>query len=109
LFHEGVDISNEIGTPIHATANGVVAFCGTKDYYGNVVVLSHPASGYKTIFGHLKKAAVFEGQVVKRGDVIGYLGNTGRSTGPHVHYEVHRLNDMVNPLDYVLPTDTMVD
>jgi murein DD-endopeptidase MepM/ murein hydrolase activator NlpD len=74
-----------------------------------MVMLSHPASGFKTIFGHMKKYVVSEGQAVHRGDLIGYLGNSGRSTGPHVHYEIHKLSDIVNPLDYVLPSDTMID
>ena len=109
VFHEGIDISNQIGTPIRSTAEGVVSFVGYKDYFGNLVQISHPASGFKTMFGHLKKAAVVEGQVVRRGEVIGYLGNSGRSTGPHLHYEIHRLNDIVNPLDFILPSDTMID
>jgi hypothetical protein len=109
LFHEGIDISNGIGTPIHATADGVISSVGYKDYFGNVVTVMHPASGYKTVFAHLEKAAVVEGQAVKRGDLIGYLGNSGRSTGPHLHYEIHKLDNIVNPSDYILPTDTMVD
>lgn len=109
VFHEGVDISNTIGTPIRSTADGVVSYVGYKDYFGNVIMVMHPASGFKTIFGHLSKTGVVEGQAVKRGDIIGYLGNSGRSTGPHLHYEIHKLGDMVNPIDYVLPTDTMVD
>jgi murein DD-endopeptidase MepM/ murein hydrolase activator NlpD len=109
VFHEGVDISNSIGTQIHSTADGVVSLVGYKDYFGNVVMVTHPASGFKTVFAHLSKASVVEGQAVKRGDLIGFLGSSGRSTGPHLHYEVHKLGDMVNPVDYVLPTDTMVD
>jgi hypothetical protein len=109
VFHEGIDISNNMGTQIHSTADGIVSFVGYKDYFGNVVMLTHPASGFRTIFAHLKKAAVSEGQAVKRGDLIGYLGTSGRSTGPHLHYEVHKLGATVNPADFVLPTDTMVD
>jgi murein DD-endopeptidase MepM/ murein hydrolase activator NlpD len=109
VFHEGIDISNTIGTPIRATADGVVSFVGYKDYFGNAVMVTHPASGFKTIFGHLNKSAVVEGQAVKRGDLIGFLGNSGRSTGPHLHYEIHKLADIVNPVDYILPTDTMID
>ena len=108
-FHEGIDISNQVGTPVRSTADGIVSFVGYKDDLGNVVQISHPASGFKTIFGHLNKAAVLEGKVVRRGDVLGYLGNSGRSTGPHLHYEVHKLSDIVNPLDFILPADTMVD
>ncbi|MGB7567341.1 MAG: M23 family metallopeptidase [Chitinivibrionales bacterium] len=109
VLHEGLDISGTLGTPVKSAADGIVSFVGVKDYFGRVVMISHPASGYKTVFAHLQKPAVVEGQAIKRGDLVGYLGNTGRSTGPHLHYEVHKLNDLVNPIDYFLPTDTMVD
>lgn len=109
VFHEGIDISNQIGTPVRCTADGVVSFAGYKDYFGNLVQITHPSSGFKTMYGHLKKAAVIEGQVVKRGEIIGYLGNSGRSTGPHLHYEVHKLTNKVNPIDFILPPDTMID
>lgn len=109
VFHEGIDISNNVGTPVHATAEGIVSFVGYKDYFGNVVVVNHPSSGYKTVYAHLQRATVIEGEVVKRSEPIGYLGNSGRSTGPHLHYEVHKLTDMVNPVDYILPIDTAVD
>jgi murein DD-endopeptidase MepM/ murein hydrolase activator NlpD len=109
IFHEGLDISNAAGTQIHSTADGVVSYVGYRDYFGNVVTVIHPASGFKTLYAHLTKAAVAEGQAVKRGDLIGFLGNSGRSTGPHLHYEVHKLGTMVNPSDFILPTDTMVD
>jgi murein DD-endopeptidase MepM/ murein hydrolase activator NlpD len=109
VFHEGMDISNAAGTQIHAAADGVVSLVGYRDYFGNVVMVTHPASGFKTVYAHLTKAAVDEGQAVKRGDLIGFLGNSGRSTGPHLHYEVHKLGAMVNPADFILPTDSMVD
>lgn len=109
VFHEGIDISNQVGTPVRCTADGVVSFVGYKDYFGNLVQISHPASGFKTLFGHLNRAAVVEGQGVKRGDVVGFLGNTGRSTGPHLHYEIHKLSEIVNPIDFILPSDTMID
>jgi murein DD-endopeptidase MepM/ murein hydrolase activator NlpD len=109
IFHEGIDISNNLGTPIKVTANGIVSFVGYKEYYGNVVEIKHPASDFKTVYAHLKKYSVFPGQVVKRGDIIGYMGNSGRSTGTHLHYEVHKSNELKNPLDYILPSDTMVD
>ncbi|HUI93108.1 MAG TPA: M23 family metallopeptidase [Chitinivibrionales bacterium] len=109
VFHEGIDISNLIGTPIHATADGIVSYVGYKTYFGNVVEISHPASGFKTVFGHLNKGAVVLGQVIKRGELIGYMGNSGRSTGPHLHYEVRQLSTVQNPLQFILPTDTMVD
>jgi murein DD-endopeptidase MepM/ murein hydrolase activator NlpD len=109
VMHEGLDISGPIGTPIKSPADGVASFVGFKDSFGKVVMLDHPASGYRTIFAHLNKAAIAEGQAVKRGDVIGYLGSTGRSTGPHLHYEVHKYRELVNPIDYFLPTDLMID
>jgi hypothetical protein len=109
MMHEGVDIANNPGTPVHSTADGIVFFVGYKDYYGNVVMIAHPASGFKTVFAHLKKSSVVEGQVVKRGDVLGELGNSGRSTGPHLHYEVRKLGTVVNPVDFILPTDIIID
>jgi murein DD-endopeptidase MepM/ murein hydrolase activator NlpD len=109
VFHEGIDISNIIGTPLHSTADGIVSFVGYKGYFGNVVEVTHPASGFKTVFAHMKKASVTAGQIIKRGEIIGYLGNSGRSTGPHLHYEVRKLGAMQNPVEFILPTDTMVD
>jgi murein DD-endopeptidase MepM/ murein hydrolase activator NlpD len=109
LFHEGLDISGIVGTPIKSSADGVVSYAGCKDYYGKVIMIDHPASGFKTIFAHLSKQAVVSGQAVKRGDIIGYMGNTGRSTGPHLHFEVHKHQRTVNPLDYFLPSDIMID
>jgi murein DD-endopeptidase MepM/ murein hydrolase activator NlpD len=108
-IHEGLDISGTIGTPIKSPADGVVSFVGFKDFFGRVVMVDHPVSGFKTIFAHLNKAAVSEGQALKRGDILGYLGNSGRSTGPHLHFEVHKLNSVVNPTDFFLPTDVMID
>jgi len=109
VMHEGLDISGPIGTPIKSSADGVISFVGFKDSFGKVVMIDHPASGFKTIFAHLNKAAVVEGQAVKRGDIIGYLGNSGRSTGPHLHYEVHKYRDLVNPMELFLPTDIAID
>jgi murein DD-endopeptidase MepM/ murein hydrolase activator NlpD len=109
ILHEGLDISGTIGTPIKSTADGIISFVGMKENFGNVVMINHPASGFRTIFAHLQKAAVVEGQAIKRGELVGFLGNTGRSTGPHLHYQVQKWNDLVNPMDLFLPTDTMID
>lgn len=99
-FHEGVDIANDLGAPVKATADGVVSFCGFEPGYGNIVTLNH-GNGYTTRFGHLAKYVVKLGQHIKKEQVIGYLGNTGRSTAPHLHYEV-RLNGVaVNPVKYL--------
>ncbi|MCK5163193.1 MAG: M23 family metallopeptidase [Desulfobacula sp.] len=100
-FHSGLDISNKSGTKIIATANGRVSYAARKMYIGNLIVIDH-GHGRVTKFGHLKKIMVKPGQQVKRGDVIALLGNTGRSTGPHVHYEVRINGTPVNPLKYIL-------
>ncbi|MCP3871691.1 MAG: peptidoglycan DD-metalloendopeptidase family protein [Desulfobacteraceae bacterium] len=100
-FHSGLDISNRIGTEIIATANGRISYAARKMYIGNLVIIDH-GHGRITKFGHLKKVLVKPGQEVKRGDVIALLGNTGRSTGPHVHYEVRINGTPVNPLKYIL-------
>ncbi|MDR1557592.1 MAG: M23 family metallopeptidase [Tannerellaceae bacterium] len=86
-FHSGMDFSAPIGTDIYATGNGVVVFSGWKQNYGNCITIDH-GFGYRTLYGHLSKANVRVGQKVTRGEVIGYVGNTGLSTGPHLHYEV---------------------
>ena len=100
-FHAGLDIANRIGTKIIAPANGRVSFAARKMYIGNMVTIDH-GHGKVTKFGHMKKILVESGQQVKRGDVIGLIGNTGRSTGPHVHYEVRINGTPVNPLKYIL-------
>jgi len=100
-FHEGLDIANRVGTPVIAPANGLVIFTGRKGGFGNLIIIDH-GHGITTRFGHLSKILVKVGQHVKRGEKIGEIGNTGRSTGPHLHYEV-RLNGVpVNPRRYIL-------
>jgi murein DD-endopeptidase MepM/ murein hydrolase activator NlpD len=100
-FHPGIDISVPRGTKVHAPADGVIVFCGSKNGYGNIVVIDH---GYGTVtrYGHLDGFNVRPGQRVKRGDVIGFSGNTGRSTAPHLHYEVWVNDQMRNPIEYIL-------
>lgn len=100
-FHSGLDIANKIGTKIIATANGRISYAARKMYIGNLVVIDH-GHGRVTKYGHIKKLLVKQGQKVKRGDVIALMGNTGRSTGPHVHYEVRINGTPVNPLKYIL-------
>ncbi|MCX7984758.1 MAG: M23 family metallopeptidase [Bacteroidetes bacterium] len=98
-MHEGIDIVNEIGTPVYATGNGVVSFAGRQIGLGLTIEINHGYS-IKTIYGHLSKILVHEGQSVKRGDLIGRIGNSGLSSGPHLHYEV-RINGVAqNPIDY---------
>ena len=100
-FHAGLDIANRPGTKIIATADGKVTYAARKIFIGNLVTLDH-GYGKQTKYGHLKKILVKRGQKVKRGEVIGLLGNTGRSTGPHLHYEVRINGTPVNPLKYIL-------
>jgi len=99
--HNAIDISSAIGQPVRAPADGIVVKAEWANGYGNVVYLSH-GYGYSTRYGHLSGYAVHPGDHVKRGDVIGYVGSTGRSTGPHLHYEVRLNNNPVNPLEYIL-------
>jgi murein DD-endopeptidase MepM/ murein hydrolase activator NlpD len=100
-MHWGVDVAAAKGTPIRATADGRVFFARRQAEYGNLVVLEHP-NGYTTRYGHLSGFKVAENQIVHRGDVVGYVGMTGRATAPHLHYEV-RLNDQaVNPRTFLL-------
>jgi len=100
-FHAGLDIATQSGTKLVATANGRISYAARKGYIGNLVIIDH-GFGMVTKYGHLKKILVKRGQKVKRGDVIGLIGNTGRSTGPHVHYEVRINGTPVNPLKYIL-------
>ena len=108
LMHEGLDIANSTWTPIYATANGQVSEVSSGTDFGNLVKIKHD-SVYTTLYAHLQKAAVTVGQPVKRGDVVGYMGNTGRSTGSHLHYEVHRNGRAINPMAFIVPEDQIVD
>ncbi len=99
-FHAGLDFTAPIGTPIYATADGVVADAGYNEGgYGNRVVINH-GFGYETLYGHMYRVKAKNRQKVKRGEVIGYVGSTGKSTGPHCHYEVHRNGAPVDPVYY---------
>ena len=100
-LHKGVDIANRKGTAILATANGIVSFAGKKGPMGNVVVIDH-GHGMITRYAHLSEAMKKQGDTVKRGDIIAQMGNSGRSTGPHLHYEVHLNGVPVNPATYIL-------
>ncbi len=95
-FHSGVDLKGPVGDPIYATGNGTVDRCDFYGGYGNAVVINHKG-GYQSLFGHLTRVNVVQGQEVKAGDVIGFLGSTGRSTGPHVHYEIRKDGQDISP------------
>jgi murein DD-endopeptidase MepM/ murein hydrolase activator NlpD len=100
-FHAGIDLKGKIGQKIKATADGIVT---TSSYegngFGNFVILRH-GNGYETVFGHMSKRLVKEGERIQRGQVVGLMGNTGRSTGPHLHYEVRYNRKPINPKKYL--------
>ncbi len=99
-FHAGMDFSAKTGTPIYATGDGVVARADNgATGYGNHIVIKH-GYGYETLYAHLSKYKVKKGEKVKRGDVIGYVGSTGRSEAPHLHYEVHKNGQVINPINF---------
>jgi murein DD-endopeptidase MepM/ murein hydrolase activator NlpD len=99
-FHKGMDFTAKTGTPIYATGDGVVRKADASlSGYGNHIEISH-GYGYLTLYAHLSKYKVKAGQKVKRGDIIGYIGSTGRSEAPHLHYEVHKNGEVVNPLNF---------
>ncbi|MFZ4106984.1 M23 family metallopeptidase [Flavobacterium sp.] len=99
-MHQGMDFTAVTGTPIYATGDGIVKNADdSKSGYGNHIEINH-GFGYLTLYGHLSKYNVRAGKSVKRGDVIGFVGNTGRSQGPHCHYEVHKDGKAVNPLNF---------
>lgn len=100
-FHKGIDLTAPTGTPIRTTANGIVTQVSTSSSYGLVIVVTH-SDRIKTRYAHLSRFGVEEGQRVIRGQVIGYVGNTGRSKAPHLHYEVHVNDQTVNPRNYIL-------
>lgn len=103
-MHKAIDISVALGTPIIATADGTVEFAGKNMSYGNYVRIDHQSRkyGYKTAYAHLNKIRVKRGEKVKRGDIIGWVGRTGVSTAPHLHYEVWDKGKAVDPLAYYL-------
>lgn len=98
-MHTGLDFAAEIGTEIYATGDGVVKEPGGGSGYGIHIVIDH-GFGYETLYGHMSKVAVTPGQKIKRGQVIGYVGNTGVSSGPHLHYEVIKNGEKINPAYY---------
>ncbi len=99
--HQGIDIANNLGTPVVATADGVISRSEWSDGYGNMVQIDH-GDGIATIYGHNSRLVVTVGQSVSKGQIIAYLGSTGKSTGPHVHYEVRVKGIAVDPLSFLV-------
>jgi len=98
--HMGLDFAAPTGTPIYATSDGIIKFSGfSTNGYGNHVIINH-GFGYETLYGHMVRVTATQGQQVKRGQVIGYVGSTGKSTGPHLHYEVHKSGVQVDPINF---------
>lgn len=99
-FHPGIDIKGTLGDEVRATADGIVVRNDWYSGYGNAVLIDH-GSGLTTLYGHLSRVNVVPGQEVKTGDVIGYLGSTGRSTGPHIHYEIRKNGEDIDPAPFL--------
>ncbi|HUP37060.1 MAG TPA: M23 family metallopeptidase [Candidatus Limnocylindria bacterium] len=99
-FHSGIDIGARVGTPVKAPAPGVVIFAGQQADYGVTLVIDH-GNNTRSLYGHLSRLAVAVGQPVKRGDLVALTGNTGRSSGPHLHYEIQVKGQPVNPHSYI--------
>jgi murein DD-endopeptidase MepM/ murein hydrolase activator NlpD len=98
-FHYGMDFSAKIGTEIYATGNGTVIYSNVKQNYGNCIIIDH-GFGYQTLYAHMSKYGARVGQKVVRGEIIGFVGSTGKSTGPHLHYEVIVRGKHDNPAKY---------
>lgn len=107
-MHFGIDISNSRWTPIYATADGRISLVKNSEYFGNYVVVDH-GGGFVTKYGHMEKPIVKEGQLVRRFDIIGYMGRTGRTTGIHVHYEVWHGENATNPVQFILSPEYSVE
>lgn len=105
-MHEGVDISNSAGTPIIAPADGIVTYTGPLGAFGNAISVNH-GNKISTFYAHLQQQKVTQGQRVRRGDVIGLVGATGRATGPHLHYEIQVNEVPVDPTKYVIDSETV--
>ena len=108
LNHEGVDIANKVWTPVYATADGVVRMADYSTGFGNLIILDH-GYGYLTYYGHLQDFSVKQNQFVIRGDLIGYVGNSGRTTGPHLHYEIRKNSKPMDPLEFIYPVSTLMN
>ena len=114
-FHSGVDIAADTGTPVYAVQDGIVIYSGVKGGYGNCVIIDHyypdlpQIPRLQTLYGHNSALVVNVGDTVRRGQVISYVGSTGRSNGPHLHFEVTYNKMYVNPMDYLYKLPSYLD
>lgn len=108
IYHQGVDIANRPWTPVYATADGVVDLTDYSTGYGNLIAVEH-GFGFKTLYGHLQTYAVRPRQFVMRGDLLGYIGSSGITTGPHLHYEIRRNGKAIDPLDCIYPVSAVIE
>ncbi len=99
-FHNGIDISSSFGTPIKSAAPGRVIYSGKEEGYGKLLIIYH-GENYSTVYAHASKLLAKKGESVRRGQIIGYVGSTGRSTGPHLHFEIRRHKEATNPINYL--------
>ena len=106
-MHKGIDFAAPRGTPIYAAGKGVIQYAGRKGAYGNFVLIRHNTT-YSTAYAHMKSIKTAKGRRVQQGQIIGYVGSTGRSTGPHLHYEIRRSGRQVNPLKVSYPLGVSV-
>ncbi|MNZ94643.1 Murein hydrolase activator NlpD precursor [compost metagenome] len=97
--HKGIDLVSS-NRSILASDDGVVTFAGTKSGYGNCIIIDHK-NGYQTLYGHLSKISVKKGEIIEKGSKIGVMGSTGRSTGTHLHFEIHKDGSIQNPMKYL--------
>lgn len=103
-FHAGLDMAAEYAATVHATASGTVSFSGNVPGYGKTVVVTH-RFGFQTRYAHLTRIYRHKGDAVEKGEVVGFVGSTGQSTGNHLHYEVIKNNRMINPINFMYGTD----
>lgn len=108
-FHKGIDIAAAEGTPVYCAADGVIDFCGFKPHLGNVIFVRHRQKNLISIYGHLRTCTVTKNAQVHKGQKLGEVGTTGKSTGPHLHFEIHNCGIPINPIPKLIPLDTLLD
>ncbi|NLD99892.1 MAG: M23 family metallopeptidase, partial [Fibrobacter sp.] len=108
-IHKGIDIATNIGSKVSSAADGTVLYAGNKNRWGNVIIIDHKETGYQTIYAHLSSIVIDKGKTVKAGQTIGYVGNTGKTTGPHLHYEIRYNGKALDPLPFLVPADILAD